>query len=85
MFNSITVIWVGCGILAVFMLVKMMRRRQLYLIDLLKKHVELHATWARRRDRALQMAATEQAATEQKKANVVKIVNELASHSSEAA
>ena len=85
MFNSITVVWVGCGILAVFMLVKMMRRRQLYLIDLLKKHVELHATWARRRDRALQMAATEQAAAEQKKANVVKIVNELASHSSEAA
>ncbi len=85
MFNSITVIWVGCGILAVFMLVKMMRRRQLYLIDLLKKHVELHATWARRRDRALQMAASEQAAAEQKKANVVKIVNELASHSSEAA
>lgn len=85
MFNSITVIWVGCGILAVFMLVKMMRRRQLYLIDLLKKHVELHATWARRRDRALHMAATEQAAAEQKKANVVKIVNELTSHSSEAA
>lgn len=85
MFNSSTVIWVGCGILAVFMLVKMMRRRQLYLIDLLKKHVELHATWARRRDRALQMAASEQAAAEQKKANVVNIVNELASHSSEAA
>ena len=85
MLNSSTVIWIGCGILAVFMLVKMMRRRQLYLIDLLKKHVELHATWSRRRDRALQIAATEQAAAEHKKAHVVKIVNELTSHSSEAA
>ena len=85
MLNSVTAIWIGCGILAVFMLVKMMRGRQLYLIDLLKKHVEVHATWARRRDRTLQIAAAEQVDAEKKKAKVAKIVNELTSHSSEAA
>lgn len=85
MFNSITATWIGLGILAVFMLVKMMRRRQLHLIDLLKKHIEIHATWARRRNRALQFAATEQPETENKKAKVTKIVNELTSQSSEAA
>jgi hypothetical protein len=81
MLNSITAIWLGCGILAVFMLVKMMRRRQLYLIDLLKAHVEIQAAWARRRDRALEIAAAEQAETERQKAKVVKIVNEITSQS----
>jgi hypothetical protein len=85
MLDSITVIWIGFGILAAFMLVKMMRRRQLYLIDLLKKHVEIQAAWSRRRERAAQIAAAEQAETEKKKAKVVKIVNELTSQSSEAA
>lgn len=50
--------------LSVFMLVKMMRRRELYLIDLLKTHVEIQSTWARRRDRALEMAASKQEDTE---------------------
>jgi hypothetical protein len=85
MLDSITLIWIGCGIFAVFMLVKMMRRRQLYLIDLLKKHVEIRAIWARRRDRALKMAAAAQEENEQKKAKVFKIVNEITSQSSEAA
>ena len=85
MFDSTTIIWIACGILAVFMLVKMMRRRQLYLIDLLKRHVEIQAIWARRRDRALKMAAEEHEATEQKKAKVFKIVDELNNQSSEAA
>jgi hypothetical protein len=85
MLNIITVIWIGFGILAVFMLVKMMRRRQLYLIDLVKKHVEIQAAWARRRERALQIAAAELEETEKKKAKVFKIVNEITSQSSEAA
>ena len=85
MLNNITAFWIGFGILAVFMLVKMMRRRQLYLIDLLKKHVEVQAAWTRRRDRALEIAAAEQSETEKKKAKVVKIVNEITSQSSEAA
>lgn len=81
MVNSITAIWIGFGILAVFMLVKMMRRRQLYLIELLKKHVEIRAIWARRRDRALAMAAAEQEETEKQKAKVFKLVNEITSRS----
>jgi hypothetical protein len=81
MLNSITAIWLSCGILAVFMLVKMMRSRQLYLIDLLKAHVEIQAAWARRRDRALEIAAAEQAEIERQKAKVVKIVNEITSQS----
>ncbi len=85
MLNTITAIWIGSGFLAVFMLVKMMRRRQLYLIDLLKKHVEIQAAWARRRDRALQIAESEREEAEKKKANVVKLVNEFANQSSEAA
>ncbi len=85
MLNTITAFWIGCGILAVFVLVNMMRRRQLYLIELLKKHVEIQAIWARRRDRAMQIAAAEQEETEKQKAKVVKIVNELTSQSSEAA
>lgn len=85
MLNNITAIWLSCGFLAVFMLVKMMRRRQLYLIELLKKHVEIQAAWARRRDLAAQFAEAENAETEKKKANVVKVANEIASQSSEAA
>lgn len=85
MFNGITATWIGLGILAVLMLVKMMRRRQSQLIALLKEHVEIQSTWARRRDRALQFAAAKQQETEHKKAQVAKIVNELTSQSSEAA
>jgi len=85
MLNSITAIWIGCGVLAVFMLVKMMRLRQLSLIELLKKHVEIQAAWARRRDRALQIVAAEQEETDKQKAKVVKIVNEITNQSSEAA
>ena len=85
MLNNITAIWIGCGILAVFMLVKMMRLRQLYLIELLKKHVKIQAHWARRRDRALQIVAAEQEETDKQKAKVVKIVNEITNQTSEAA
>ncbi len=81
MLNTITAIWLGFGVLAVFMLVKMMRRRQLYLIELLKKHVEIQAIWARRRDRALAIAAAEHEENEKKKANVVKLANEITSQS----
>ncbi len=83
--NSITAIWIGCGFWAAYMLVGMMRRRQLYLIDLLKKHVEIQSAWARRRDRALQLAAREQAEQDEKKAKVVKLVTEITSQSQKAA
>jgi len=83
--NSITAIWIGCGFWAVYMLVGMMRRRQLFLIDLLKKHVEIQSVWARRRDRALQMAAAEQAETDEKKAKVVKLAAEMTAQGKAAA
>ncbi len=85
MFNSITLIWFGCGLWAVYMLVGMMRRRQLYLIDLLKQHVEIQSAWARRRDLALKLAESAKAETEEKKAKVVKLANEITSQASEAA
>ena len=64
MIDSITAIWMGCGLWAVYMLVGMMRRRQMHLIDLLKQHVEIQSAWARRRDRAMELAAVEQAKTD---------------------
>ncbi len=81
MMNWVNLIWIGCGVCAVHMLVKMMRNRQLYLIDLLKKHVEIQSAWARRRDRAIALAEAEQSATDEKKAKVLKMVNELQSQS----
>jgi len=81
MMDSITAIWMGCGLVAVYMLVKMMRKRQLFLIDLLKKHVEIQSAWARRRDRAMEIADAEHRQTEEKKAKVVKIVNEITKQS----
>ena len=85
MIDSITALWLGCGLWAAYMLVGMMRRRQMYLIDLLKQHVEIQSAWARRRDRAMAIAAAEQAKTDEKKAKVVKIATEIAANAKEAA
>ncbi len=43
--------------MTVMMLTKMMRQRQLYLIDLLKKYVEVQSSWQRRKERAEQLLA----------------------------
>jgi len=54
-------LWLGLAFLAAALLMKMMRRRQLALIGLLKEHVERQSQWAKRRSKAEQLAAQENA------------------------
>lgn len=82
--QPILVLWALAGLTAIMMLVKMMRRRQLHLIDLLKKHVELQAAWQRRKDRAEAMAA-EDAAANEKKDKLAKRAVQIAEHTVDAA
>lgn len=64
--GSVVVLWLLCGLAAIMALVKMMRLRQLHLIELLKKYVELQAAWQRRMDRAEELMAENEAKTAKK-------------------
>jgi hypothetical protein len=63
MSGSAIFLWLVFGLTAIMALVKMMRLRQLHLIELLKKYVELHAAWQRRMDRASELMAENDAKT----------------------
>ena len=66
MLDPVLVVWGACGVLAAYALATMMRRRQLHLIDLLKKYVDLQSSWARRRERAEAMALENEKKAKQK-------------------
>ncbi len=60
MIEPVTAIWIGCGALAAIILAKMMRLRQLQLIELLKSYVEAQAAWRRRKERAIAIASAQE-------------------------
>ncbi|MFO1063416.1 MAG: hypothetical protein U0892_06075 [Pirellulales bacterium] len=63
-------VWAAAATIAGFCLFSMMRRRQLYLIKLLKEYVDRKATWQRRVEKSLQLAAQIEAAEAKKAAKI---------------
>lgn len=59
--NGEWILWLGCGIFAAAALLRMMRRRQLVLIELLKSYVDRQVQWNRRRTKAAAIMAADEA------------------------